>query len=459
MQLKKIETPGIAHYAYLIADGNEAAVVDPRRDVEEYLQAARELGVQIKYVIETHRQEDFVMGSAYLARQTGAQIVNGDHELFGHGDLRLNEGDTFMIGALKVRALHTPGHTMESMCYAVYAPENDSQSWCVFTGDTLFFGTTGRTDLPDENKSVENAALLYDSVHDKLAELGDTTLVLPAHGAGSVCGSGMAERPYSTIGEEKRYNEVFILDRAAFAHKKGGERPSRPPFFRHMEKVNLQGGLPPAIQPGVVKLMDVAAFAAICSDNNDAQRLIYDAREPEAFAGGHIEDSYNIWLGGLPVFGGWIGNEQSPIYLVTDREGDIDTASMHLSRIGIDHIQGGLAGGFGSWRSAGEPIQSSGTITPRALMDDLKKYQVVDVREIDEYESGHIPGTRHMFVGYLQERLDELNLQKNQPVVVNCSVGHRSGLGVSILLSAGFTDVRNLLGGMTAWQKLKLATE
>lgn len=454
MKFERIETPGIAHYAYLIADGNECAVVDPRRDVDDYLDAARRLGTQIKFVVETHRQEDFVMGSAHLARLTGARIVNGDHALFGHGDLRLKDGDTFTVGELTVRVLHTPGHTPESVCYAVYAPQDDRHAWCVFTGDALFFGTTGRTDLPAADKSQENAGVLYDSVHGKLAGLGDTTLVLPAHGPGSVCGSGMAERPYSTIGEEKRYNDVFTLERDAFAQKKGGERLSRPPFFRHMEKVNLQGGLDPVIRDGVVNLLDIASFADTCRD-----KLVFDAREPEGFAGGHIEGSYSIWTGGLPVFGGWIGDESSPIYLVTDRDRDIDAAAMHLTRIGIDNVQGGLAGGFGSWRSSGRPIAYSGTITPRELADARDEYQVLDVREIDEYDDGHIPGAKHMFVGYLPDRLEELELDRDRPVVVTCSVGHRAGLGVSILLGAGFKDVRNLLGGMTAWQTLDLDVE
>jgi hydroxyacylglutathione hydrolase len=290
MELVRVETPSIAHYAYVIADGTEAMVIDPRRDVDEYLETARQLGARIKYVVETDRQEDFVLGSTYLARLSGAKVVTGEHELFGHGDLRLKDGDSLTVGELKLIALHTPGHTPESMSYAVYAPQNDKAAWCVFTGDALFFGTTGRTDLPDENKSVENAALLYDSVHDQLADLGDTTLVLPAHGPGSVCGSGMAVRPYSTIGEEKQYNEVFTLSRDEFARKKGGEKLPRPPFFRHMEKVNLEGGMPP-ISRGTVRLLDIDGFAE-ASDG----KLVYDTREPEGFAGGHVPGSHSIWL-------------------------------------------------------------------------------------------------------------------------------------------------------------------
>jgi hydroxyacylglutathione hydrolase len=454
MELRRIETPGIAHYAYVLADGGEAAVVDPSRDVTEYLTAARELGAHIKYVIETHRQEDFVMGAAYLARRTGARIVNGDHELFGHGDIRLQDGETFELGNLTLRALATPGHTPESLSYAVYTDQDDEHAWCVFTGDALFFGTTGRTDLPAEDQAVANAALLYDSVHAKLADLGDTALVLPAHGPGSVCGSGMADRPYSTIGEEKRYNEVFTLDRAAFAARKGGERLSRPPYFRHMERVNLDGGLDPVIRPGDVPLLDVGAFADASRD-----KLVYDTREPEGFAGGHAENSYSIWLGGLPVFGGWIGDDASPIYLICERDSDIDAAAMHLTRIGLDNVQAGLSGGFGAWRRSGEPIEASGVITPRELIDARDEFQVLDVREVDEYDEGHIPGAHHLFVGYLPDRLEELKLRRDRPVVVTCSVGHRASLAVSVLLRAGFSDVRNLLGGMTAWKQLELPTE
>ena len=454
MNLTRIETPGIAHYAYLLSDGVEAALIDPRRDIEDYLATARQQGVHIKYVIETHRQEDFVMGSAYLAEVTGATIVNGDHELFGHGDLRLKDEETFSLGSLTLQCLHTPGHTPESCCYAVYSDQNSEQAWAVFTGDTLFFGTTGRTDLTDPDHSIQNAGHLFDSVHTKLAPLGDTALVLPAHGPGSVCGSGMANRSHSTLGEEKRYNPVFTLKRDDFARKKGGERPAQPPFFKHMEAVNLNGGIKPVHRSGSVPLLDVATFS-----ENRSNQLVFDTREPEGFAGGHIKNSYSIWLGGLPVFGGWIGDRHSPICLVGDRQSDIDTAALHLSRIGIDNIQGGLAGGFSTWRSSGEPIQTSGTITPEELHSRLQHYQVLDVREIDEFESGHIPNAHHHYVGHLKDQIDSLELEPSQPLVVTCGVGHRAGLGVSILLKAGFTEVYNLLGGMKAWHQLGLTTD
>ncbi len=454
MKLQRIETPGIAHYAWLLAEGGEAMLVDPSRHVQKYLDAARDMGVRITHIVETHRHEDFVMGSAWLAKRSGAQIVNGNHDTFGHGDKRLEDGKTFRVGKLVIRALHTPGHTPESMCYAVYADESAESAWAIFTGDTLFFGDTGRSDLPDAEKSVENAGRIYDSVHNKLANLGDTALVLPAHGPGSVCGSGMAERSWSTLGEEKTYNDVFTLSRHEFAQKKGAERLPRPPYFRHMEKVNLDGGLPPTLRNGDVALLTVEDFAAAVKEER-----IYDTRLPEAFTGGHIPGSYSIWHGGLPVFGGWLADADSPIYLVTDRDADVDPAVRHLSNIGLDNVCGALAGGFETWRDAGREWRHNSAITPRALQNMKQKPQLLDVREIDEFENGHIPNAVHCYVGYLTQNINELPFDREQPVVVTCGVGHRAGVAVSILLKAGFKDVRNLLGGMKAWTALGFPTE
>ncbi|KKO50363.1 sulfurtransferase [Arsukibacterium sp. MJ3] len=454
MKLQRIETPGIAHYAWLLADGSEAMLVDPSRHVQPYLDAARGMGVRITHIVETHRHEDFVMGSAWLAKRAGAKIFNGNYETFGHGDVRLEDGDTFRVGKLLVRALHTPGHTPESTCYAVYEDDNAEVAWAIFTGDTLFFGDTGRSDLPDDDKSVENAGHIYDSVHNKLAGLGDTALILPAHGSGSVCGSGMAKRPWSTLGDEKTYNDVFTLSRQDFAEKKGGERIPRPPYFRQMEKINLKGGVAPKLRNGDAGLLNVDDFAKSAENER-----IYDTRLPEAYAGSHIPDSYSIWHGGLPVFGGWFADADNIIYLVTDRDEDVDSAVRYLSNIGLDNVRGALSGGFETWRDAGRELQQSGVISPSALKGMDEKPQVLDVREIDEFDSGHIPNAIHCYVGYLPNQLSELPLDKTRPVVVTCGVGHRAGVGVSILLRAGFQDVRNLLGGMKAWKALGFAVE
>ena len=221
-----------------------------------------------------------------------------------------------------------------------------------------------------------------------------------------------------------------------------------------MERVNKKGGLAPLPRIETVPLLTPTAF-----EEQTRNQVIIDTREPEGYAGGHVAKSHSIWLGGLPVFGGWVTDEKTPVFLITDRNEDVALAAKQLARIGIDNVDGALAGGFGSWRSSGNPIAAAGTITPETLHNNAYDYQVLDVREDDEFAGGHIPGATHMYVGYLEERLKELSLDKDRPVVVTCGVGHRAGLGVSILLRAGFTDVRNLLGGMKAWHGLELPVE
>lgn len=454
MHLRRIETPGIAHYAYLLGDAGVAAIVDPRRDVDEYLAIARELGVRIDHVIETHRQEDFVLGSAQLAARIGARIVNGRHECFGHGDLRLDDGEVFELGRLRIRALHTPGHTPESMCYLVELAGSQRRAWGVFSGDTLLFGDTGRTDLPASDRVGENAGLLYDSIQHKLAPLPDETLLFPAHGAGSVCGSGLAERPLSTIGHERRSNLAFTLERDAFVARREADRLPRPPYFRHMEIVNLEGGLPSAPRAGEVPLLGSDELAAICDD----QAILIDTREPEAFAAGHIPRAYSIWTGGLVPFAGWIASPNARVCLCTNSDAEVDGVVASLARIGIDDVRGALRGGFGSWRASGREIASDAVILPRELAARIDDISVLDVREAHEFESGHIPEARNIYVGEVERELDSLPLDRRRPIAVTCGVGHRGSLAASMLARAGFMEVRNLLGGMRAWKAAGLPT-
>ncbi len=265
MIFQRIKTPGIAHVAYLIGNKGQAAVVDPRRDVNEYVTLARKHKLTIKYSIETHRQEDFVMGSAELASQCGAKIINGRHRTFGHGDIRLDDGEEFELAkGIRIVALHTPGHTPESMCYAVYLDDAPDHAWAVFTGDTLFIGEAGRTDLTDPSQTAKHAGQLYDAVHSKLLPLGDQTILLPAHGSGSVCGGNIAERDDSTIGLERRYNPVFVRSREEFVKGKLDERIPRPPYFRHMEQVNSKGGMGPLTSASAVRVLQPKNFQAEC---------------------------------------------------------------------------------------------------------------------------------------------------------------------------------------------------
>lgn len=455
MFFKRIKTPGLAHNAYLLGDKDEAVIVDPRRDIAEYLQVARENDLLIKYVLETHRQEDFVIGSKEIAAATGAKIVSLDHSLFGHSDIRLADGETFRAGTLTFKALHTPGHTPESTCYAVYLEDIPERAWGVFTGDTLFIGETGRTDLTDPKKTREHARMLFDAVHAKIAPLGDQTLLWPAHGSGSVCGGNIAERDESTLGLERACNPVFTKSRDAFADAKLRERIPRPPYFSLMERLNLKGGIPVAQKPDTVTWLPPKKFASEIK-----QGVVFDAREPDAFAGGHIPGSYNVWLEGLAIFGGWLANQTTPVYLVLDDAAQLETAMQSLARLGVDNIAGVLSGGFAAWRESGQPLATVGTMSSRELADDRARYVVLDVRDDSEFEDeGHIADARHLYVGYVEEHLGRADLDRRKSTVaLVCSVGHRAGLAASILLRKGFTNVKNVLGGMTAWNELKLPT-
>ena len=457
MHFERIKTPGIAHVAYFLGAKGEAAVVDPRRDVDEYLKIARKNKLTIKFILETHRQEDFVIGSSELAELTGAKIVTFDHELFGHSDIRLKDGEALTFGGLKVVALHTPGHTPESTSYAVYLEDVPGRAWGVFTGDTLFIGEAGRTDLTDPKKTSVNGGILFDSIHSKLLPLGDQTLLFPAHGSGSVCGGNIAERDESSLGLERTSNPAFTKTRTQFIEAKLHERIPRPPYFALMEKLNLKGGIPVAKPAKAVPLLQPKQFAS-----ESKLGTILDGRAPEAWASGHIPGSLNLWLKGMAVFGGWFANQTTRIYLVLGDPEEIETAVLSLARVGVDNIEGVLAGGFDAWRDAGQPFERSATISPRELQDHRGGHVVLDVRDDVEFEDeGHIPNAHHLYVGYLDKELSRIkkDLKKKRTATLVCSVGHRAGLAASILKRHGFESVTNLLGGMTAWGKLELPME
>ena len=323
-------------------------------------------------------------------------------------------------------------------------------AWAVFTGDALFIGEAGRTDLPDPDKTAENAAILFDSIQNKILPLGDQTLLYPAHGSGSVCGGNIAEYDESTIGFERSYNPAFIHSREEFIKNKVKERIPRPPYFRLMEKLNLRGGIKLSKNPDAIPSLTPQDFARECENG-----IVIDTRLPEAFAGGHIPNSYSIWLEGLPVFGGWLADDQTPIYFVLERPDDLTKAFHNLQRIGVDNISGVLAGGFESWRDAGLRIQMSGTLSVTSKSLETGNMPILDVRDIAEFEEGHIRDSRHAYVGFLAEMKNlEKEFDPQRPLVITCGVGHRASVAVSILLRAGYKNLFNLLGGTTAWKKL-----
>ncbi|MDD5083185.1 MAG: rhodanese-like domain-containing protein, partial [Dehalococcoidales bacterium] len=366
-----------------------------------------------------------------------------------HYGLTLRDGDEFRVGRLKLTAIHTPGHTDESTSYVVADLTTGDIPVLVFTGDTLFVNDVGRTDLYGPEETQRLATSLYDSIFNKLLPLGDGVIICPAHGGGSVCGLNIASRKESTLGTERLQNPLLqIGDKMAFVARKVAERPELPPYFRQMEKYNLYG--PPRLK---CLPLPVPLTAPEFKKHIEQGAVVVDTSEPAAFGGAHIKGAYSIWLAGLPAFAGWVLSYEKLILLVLEDESHVDKAVRYLMRAGYDRIAGYLKGGIESWYNAGFPTENLPLLSVHELkekMEHNKELLVIDARGYDEWQSGHIKGTRHTYVGHLEERLSEI--PRDRPVAVICSVGHRAGLGASVLLRAGYREVYNVLGSVRAWR-------
>jgi hydroxyacylglutathione hydrolase len=447
MIFERIKSAGIAHNSYLIGSGSDAAVIDPRRDCQVYVDSVQEKGLKIKYIFETHRNEDYVIGSIELNNMTGAKIYHGPRPDWKYGNT-LTDGQQFRIGRLRLTAVHTPGHTDESMSYAVADLATDEATVMVFTGDALFVSDVGRTDLYGSGEVARLASNLYDSIFNKLLPLGDGVILCPAHGGGSVCGLHIANRDESTIGIERIQNPVLQMkDKHEFVKYKLAEKPERPHYFSQMEKLNLEGPpllgclpLPaPLTPPEFEKKMSQGA-------------VVVDTSEPAAFGGAHIKGAYSIWLEGLPVFAGWTLPYDRPILLVLEDQSHLERTVRYLIRAGYDQLAGYLREGTEGWYNAGLTTESLPLLSVHQLkrmLDRGEELLVLDTRGQDEWDSGHIAGSLHIYVGYLEQRLGEVPSDK--PIAVICNVGHRAGLGASILLRAGYPAVYNVLGSVKAW--------
>ncbi|MFH1328313.1 MAG: MBL fold metallo-hydrolase, partial [Candidatus Bathyarchaeota archaeon] len=338
MFFKRIKSEGLAHYAYFVGSDGEAAVIDPRRDCDVFLDMANIESLKIKYIFETHRNEDYAIGSIELAHFTQAEIFHGPGLDWQYGTT-LKDEQEFRIGNLKITALHTPGHTDESTSYTLHDHASE-ELVMAFTGDTLFVGDVGRIDLYGLNEAPRLAGNIYDSIFKKLLTLGDDVIIYPAHTRGSICGSNISKREESTIGIEHKQNSLLQMDKITFIKYTVGEHHERPPYFRQMEKYNIEG--PPLIQrlptPPPLSPKDF-------KDKMDRGAVVLDTREPSAFSGAHIKDTYNIWLEGLPTFAGWVLPYEKPILLVLENTQYLEKAVRYLVRLGYDNIAGYLRGG------------------------------------------------------------------------------------------------------------------
>ncbi len=445
MLFERILSAGLAHYSYLIGDGDQAVVIDPRRDVEVYVERTAQAGLRITHILETHRNEDYVIGSRELAERTGARILHSAHtELpFGYGE-PLRDGDRLHVGPYVLQALHTPGHTPGHLSYILHEPQG--APWMAFCGDALFAGDVGRVDLVGRERIREMAGYLYESIFARLLPLGDGVILCPAHGAGSACGAAIADRPWTTIGLERRLNprlqhttrEGFVNDVAQVLEY--------PPYFAMMEKVNQEG--PPLLGhlPAPVPL----APEEFAERAGEAQVL--DTRSIFEFSAAHLPGALSIWQEGVPRYAGWYLSYERPILLVCDGDNPEQTVR-YLIRLGYDNLAGYLAGGMLGWHRAGRDSLALPTVTVQGVcrrLDQGDDLWILDVRSPAELrQEGRIPGAHSIHITQLPQHLDEV--PRDRPVFIFCGSGLRSMIGASLLQRSGWRNVSVVLGGMTGW--------
>jgi len=438
----------LAHASYLIGSEGEAAVVDPRRDVEEYLAEAEAQGLRIRYVVETHLHADFVSGHRELAERTGATVVFGAQARAAVPHRPVRDGDELRVGAVVLRFLETPGHTPESVSILVIDTAASPSPRMVLTGDTLFIGDVGRPDLAAGRGGTPEtmAGLLYDSLHGKLMKLPGDVLVYPAHGAGSLCGRNISTQTSSTIGEQRRSNyAVQPMARDVFIKMMTADLPELPAYFAKDVEIN-RAGAPPLADVRPVALSPETVRAA-------AGTTLLDVRRSAAYGTGHLPGSLNLGLSGQ--FASWAGTlvpAAVPIVLVAEDEDEVREAAMRLARVGLEKVAGHLAGGVAAWHHAGLPLVARPQITVDELAArrlEVPDLQVVDVRRKGEYAAGHVPGARHLPLDRLERDVGQLD--PSRPTAAICAGGYRSSAATSLLERHRFADLVNVIGGTSAW--------
>ena len=451
MLLKHYFIEKIAHSSYILAGKNACAVVDPRRDVDFYIDEARKLGVDITHILETHLHADFISGHMDLAKRTGAKIYAPKSGECTFDHVALSEGDTFELEDMALKVLETPGHTPEGICYVVTDRSRGDGPLGVFVGDTLFVGDVGRPDLfPDI--AQELAEKLYHSIHEKLLKLPDYCEVYPAHGAGSLCGRSMGAKWRTTIGYERRYNQALqIKDTGSFIRSLTSDMPPAPDHFSRCSDINRQGPILTTDLPFLDEL-DPVQFEMRMKDPNT---IVLDVRSYDAFGSQHVLDAWHIDFGGnFPTFAGWVLPSDKDILLVASDYEQALQANIWARRAGVDRIVGYLEGGMFAWAAAGHRTRDVHQISAEDLHDmasgdSFSKMVLLDVRAPREFNDNHIEGAVNIPAPELRTEFKKLDPGK--PTVLICSTGHRSSLGASILRQHGFKDVYNVAGGMTGY--------
>lgn len=443
----------LSHASYMIADEQtrKAAIIDPQRDIEIYLNDAKEHGFQIQHVILTHFHADFISGHIELRKAVNAQIYLGRRAEAEFHFQPLSEGDDIVLGSVKLSTLETPGHTPEGISILVYdLNKNPDQPQIILTGDTLFLGDVGRPDLLASIgvTAEELASMLYDSLHQKILTLPDETLVYPAHGAGSMCGKQLSNESVTTLGEQRKYNYALQpMSKQAFVDMVTADLPEAPQYFAHDAILNRIDRL-------TLNETISASWKAFSLDeviemlHSDVQ--VIDVRDAIEFAGAHLKGTINIGLDGR--YATWCGSilrKDSPILVIAEDEKRIEEAIMRLGRIGFDQVKGFLKDGLSSFKNDPDSLSQTKRISAQALSEQKETFMIIDIRSESEWEAGHIADSINIPLPQLEKRLAEIPREK--AAVVHCQGGYRSSIAVSLLEKQGYENVFDLAGGYQAW--------
>lgn len=449
MKFKQFYLGCLAHASYYIGSELEAAIIDPQRDVEQYLDEAESNGQKIKYIIETHSHADFVSGHIELAEKTGAEIIYGEKANTTFPTHKVKDGDELSIGKINLKFLETPGHTPEGITILAKNTEDETEPLKMFTGDTLFIGDVGRPDLIGSKgfTAEEMGAMLYDSLHEKILPLPDETEVYPAHGAGSLCGKSLSEETWSTLGNQRKYNYALKpMSKEEFIKLVAADQPEVPAYFPKSAAKNLQGS---------VALEELKKARELTTQEvGKFEGVVLDVREREEFGSGHIPNAINIGLAGQ--FASWAGTLiaiGTPIAIAAEAKQQVDEAIMRLARVGFETVEGFiLMKEFAGEKNTVEQIPVKEV--KEKLSGDI---QFVDVRRPAEHANGHALQTLNLPLNDLAREIGRLDPEK--PTYVICQSGYRSSIGTSILENAGIRKVYNVTGGTKAWIEAGFETE
>lgn len=454
MKVEQIYTGCLAQGAYYIQSDGEAAIIDPLRESAPYIERAKNDNVTIKYVFETHFHADFVSGHVDLADKTGAKIIYGPNANPEYDIYSAKDGEVFNIGKVKIKALHTPGHTMESTTYLLL-DENDKEQ-AIFSGDTLFIGDVGRPDLAQKGDITQEdlAGMLYDSLRNKIMTLPDDVVVYPAHGAGSACGKNMSKETSDTLGNQKQTNYALRADMSKEEFVKEVTDGLLPPpqyFAKNvaMNKSTIKA-LDKIMERGSIPL-EVDTFESMAEHES---ALVLDTRKPADFEKAHVPNSIFIGIDGgfAPWVGALIKDLEQPIIFVAP-EGREEEVVTRLSRVGYDNTLGYLKGGVDAWKNAGKKVETVKSVTAEEFSNTFnsEKIDVLDVRKPGEYASEHVENVPSVPLDYLNESMDKIDENKNY--YVYCAGGYRSMIAISILKARGLHSFVNVLGGYNAIKK------